>query len=82
MRASLYLPDKVRESYGQHKKPNSIKISVKLEINFSPKKNPLRKEYRKGFGAQDRTRTYTAVRPLHPECSASTNSATWAYTKK
>ena len=30
------------------------------------------------LGAQDRTRTYTAIRPLHPECSASTNSATWA----
>ncbi len=29
-------------------------------------------------GAQDRSRTYTAVRPLHPECSASTNFATWA----
>ena len=29
-------------------------------------------------GAQERTRTFTAVRPLAPEASASTNSATWA----
>lgn len=30
--------------------------------------------------AQERTRTFTSVRSLHPECSASTNSATWAKT--
>ena len=29
-------------------------------------------------GAQERTRTSTAVKPLAPEASASTNSATWA----
>ena len=29
-------------------------------------------------GAQERTRTSTALRPLAPEASASTNSATWA----
>src|SRR4051794_36514072 len=29
-------------------------------------------------GAQERTRTFTALRPLAPEASASTNSATWA----
>ena len=29
-------------------------------------------------GAQERTRTFTAVKPLAPEASASTNSATWA----
>src|SRR5918996_2442248 len=29
-------------------------------------------------GAQERTRTSTAFRPLAPEASASTNSATWA----
>ena len=29
-------------------------------------------------GAQERTRTFTAVTPLAPEASASTNSATWA----
>src|SRR5260370_13761257 len=28
--------------------------------------------------AQERTRTFTAVKPLAPEASASTNSATWA----
>ena len=32
----------------------------------------------KGNGAQERTRTFTAVKPLAPEASASTNSATWA----
>src|SRR5271166_4993753 len=31
-----------------------------------------------GAGAQERTRTFTAVKPLAPEASASTNSATWA----
>ena len=29
-------------------------------------------------GAQERTRTSTALRPLAPEASASTNSTTWA----
>tara|TARA_B100001079_G_C16314087_1_gene471458 strand:+ start:470 stop:874 length:405 start_codon:yes stop_codon:yes gene_type:complete len=29
-------------------------------------------------GAQEKTRTSTALRPLTPEASASTNSATWA----
>ena len=29
-------------------------------------------------GAQKRTRTSTSLRTLHPECSASTNSAIWA----
>jgi hypothetical protein len=31
-----------------------------------------------GIGAQERTRTFTAVKLLAPEASASTNSATWA----
>ncbi len=31
-----------------------------------------------GDGAQERTRTSTAVKPLVPETSASTNFATWA----
>ena len=30
------------------------------------------------FGAQEKTRTSTSIRPLAPEASASTNSATWA----
>jgi hypothetical protein len=29
-------------------------------------------------GAQEKTRTSTTLRPLAPEASASTNSATWA----
>jgi ABC-type amino acid transport substrate-binding protein len=29
-------------------------------------------------GAQEKTRTFTTLRSLHPECSASTNFATWA----
>src|SRR3954451_5299641 len=32
----------------------------------------------RALGAQERTRTFTAVKPLAPEASASTNSATWA----
>ena len=32
----------------------------------------------KSSGAQERTRTFTTVKPLAPEASASTNSATWA----
>src|SRR5262245_38404908 len=31
-----------------------------------------------GGGAQEKTRTSTSFRPLEPESSASTNSATWA----
>src|SRR5262249_15283272 len=31
-----------------------------------------------GSGAQEKTRTSTSLRPLEPESSASTNSATWA----
>jgi hypothetical protein len=31
-----------------------------------------------GYGAQEKTRTSTTLRPLAPEASASTNSATWA----
>ena len=34
------------------------------------------------FGAQERTRTSTTVRPLAPEASASASSATWAQVKK
>jgi hypothetical protein len=30
-------------------------------------------------GAQEKTRTSTTLRPLAPEASASTNSATWAF---
>src|SRR3569833_15864 len=30
-------------------------------------------------GAQERTRTFTTVKPLAPEASASTDSATWAW---
>src|SRR5437899_4136068 len=33
---------------------------------------------RRAGGAQERTRTFTAVKPLAPEASASTNSTTWA----
>ena len=31
-----------------------------------------------GFGAQERTRTFTGVTPLVPKTSVSTNSTTWA----
>ena len=34
------------------------------------------------FGAQERTRTSTTVRPLAPEASASASSATWAQVRK
>jgi hypothetical protein len=38
----------------------------------------FRKSWARALGAQERTRTFTAVKPLAPEASASTNSATWA----
>ena len=41
-----------------------------------PRGAPLARE--RDDGAQERTRTSTAVRPLAPEASASTSSATWA----
>src|SRR5262245_35515852 len=34
------------------------------------------------FGAQERTRTSTTLRPLAPEASASASSATWAQARK
>lgn len=34
------------------------------------------------YGAQERTRTSTTVRPLAPEASASASSATWAQVQK
>ena len=37
-----------------------------------------RKRTRVVIGAQDRTRTYTAVKPLVPETSVYTNFTTWA----
>jgi hypothetical protein len=43
--------------------------------------DPTNPKYLNDFdvaGAQERTRTFTAVKPLAPEASASTNSATWA----
>src|ERR1700722_698566 len=39
---------------------------------------PIRGSWAWANGAQERTRTFTAVKPLAPEASASTNSATWA----
>ena len=48
----------------------------KLAIPGHGKQNP-RKCFGM-FGAQERTRTSTTVRPLAPEASASASSATWA----
>src|SRR5690349_23594878 len=53
---------------------------------MATRKAPIRRTSRrarqhlglKWLGAQERTRTFTAVKPLAPEASASTNSATWA----
>jgi hypothetical protein len=44
-----------------------------LSLKFGPRRSTS-----KGSGAQERTRTFTAVKPLAPEASASTNSTTWA----
>ena len=41
-------------------------------------KSRYRHKYFEMFGAQERTRTSTTVRPLAPEASASASSATWA----
>ena len=55
------------------------KVDIKVDTKILKQKSP------KGFktlgafdGAQKRTRTSTALRPLAPEASASTNSAIWA----
>jgi hypothetical protein len=45
-------------------------------------KSRYRHKYFEMFGAQERTRTSTTVRPLAPEASASASSATWAQVKK
>ena len=41
----------------------------------------INKELRKGFGAQDWNRTSTILRTADFESAASTNSATWAFSK-
>ena len=53
-------------------KPSS-EVFDRLETDLEP-----RRTAGKQSGAQERTRTFTAVKPLAPEASASTNSATWA----
>src|SRR5258708_26708538 len=40
---------------------------------------PRRRAPSARVGAQEKTRTSTSFRPLEPESSASTNSATWAW---
>ena len=61
-----------------------IWATERLKHTFHPTKKGLIKLVYQPFNllksAQERTRTFTSVRSLHPECSASTNSATWAIT--
>jgi len=53
-----------------------------MPAHISKKKSDSPQTARSIFfkSAQEKTRTFTSVRSLHPECSASTNSATWAKT--
>jgi hypothetical protein len=44
----------------------------------APSLNYWKEIQNKGIGAEERTRTSTPLRVLHPECSASANSATSA----
>lgn len=52
--------------------PGRRKLLCRIEFTLSGR-NIVGKD-----GAQERTRTFTAVKPLAPEASASTNSTTWA----
>ena len=54
-------------------------VNMHLRPSYARKKYyPLEEGQRRRSGAQEKTRTSTALRPLAPEASASTNSATWA----
>lgn len=47
----------------------------------TPKTLPKSQHDRKRDGAREKTRTFTGFRPLEPESSASTNSATRAHSQ-
>ena len=52
------------------------------ELGNHQRQQQLRHKSFEMFGAQERTRTSTTLRPLAPEASASASSATWAQARK
>src|SRR5437667_1093256 len=60
-------------------RPHPTSCAAKSARNASEPTSVHDAKYRQNSGAQERTRTFTAVKPLAPEASASTNSATWAW---
>src|SRR3981189_461204 len=71
------------QAYGHGVRDLVESMRTKLPLKLERGERPVCLEWATGghprmSGAQERTRTFTAVKPLAPEASASTNSATWA----
>jgi hypothetical protein len=58
--------------------PRAKRSGKPFAQQISNRKSEKKESGERRVGAQERTRTSTALRPLEPESSASANSATWA----